>query len=206
MSDPQLLDRAAECYVKAGLPLEAARCYREAGSYLRSANLFVQLDGYREAAEDFTQAGLDDRASWVLVHLGGDPAAARARLGEGGVDPGATAEAASGSELRRRVVLARCATAEGSGTAEEEVLAVLDDVCAMFRRTEALHDRTLEEWAVRLAESAGRFDRVALLFAAAVQGSRHGAAERWSDWSQERFRCGIVLPEVAVSTRTAPED
>ncbi|WP_250291567.1 hypothetical protein [Frankia sp. CiP1_Cm_nod1] len=87
MTDHVLLERAADCYLRAGHTVEAARCYRDAGSFQRAAELSIRTGRYRDAAADYTAAGLVHVAAWLLVHNLDDPAAARASL-SADPDPG----------------------------------------------------------------------------------------------------------------------
>jgi hypothetical protein len=192
MADARLLERAAYCYERAGLPAEAARCYRESGSLRRSADLYLRQGEFRQAAQDYAESGLPEQAAWILVHQCGDPVSARALLEHDGLGehdgPGETAEA----ELRRQVVLARCSAAEGS---EEAAAAALAAVCADFGAPRRLHDKTLEGWSVELADAIGRDDLIALVYAAAVRGGRPGAATRWDAWSRRVLGTAIILPQ-----------
>ncbi len=200
MADAQLLEDAGRCYERAGQPWDAARCYRESGAYRRSADLFLKLREFREAAEDFAQAGQVEQAAWILVRHCADPAAARALLAAAPVrDHAPTSSGGEGdpSQLRRMVVLARCALAERAP--EQEVLAVLSEICDDLARPRRLHDILLENWCVELAETMGRDDQIALIFAAAVRGRRSGARERWGQWSESALSTPLILPQDEIS-------
>ncbi|MFE9448071.1 hypothetical protein [Streptomyces sp. NPDC006739] len=224
MSDAALLERAADCYLRGGLPSEAARCLREAGAYRRSAELWLGLGEFMEAAADYVSAGMTDLAVWVIVHEAGDAATARAVA----LMPwGGGAEASQGSRwdqvrlrparvlsqretsdadrsardssLRMRLALARCDIAEGRS--EREPLAALAAAMDFLASPSPVHDRIVEGWAVATAESMRRYDQVALLFAAAVRGGRGGAAQRWTDWAARVLRCEITLPDPPADDR-----
>jgi hypothetical protein len=189
--DPELLNRAASCYQRLGVLPEAARCYREAGSHRRAAELYERLGRFRDAALDYARADSPDLAAWLLVHHAGDPAGARARL--------AAVPAPSGgatATLRRRLVTARCDVAEGREP--RTALDALGAAQAELARRRAVPDPYLEPWSVGLAESLGRPDQVALLFAAAVRGERFGAEQRWRAWMREALDTELILPAPAV--------
>ncbi|MGP4045106.1 hypothetical protein [Streptomyces sp. 2A115] len=218
MSDAALLERAAGCYLRCGLPSEAARCLREAGAYRRSAELWAELGEFMEAAADYERADMTDMAVWVLVHDAGNASAARAvalaphftrnsaarkspkwteavfRMGlEFSAHQISTYDRiARESSLRMRLALARCDVAEDRS--EREPLAALAAAMAFLESRSLVHDRLVEQWAVATAESMRRYDQVALLFAAAVRGGRSGAAQRWTEWAARVLRSEITLP------------
>ena len=185
VADGQLYERAAACYYQAEQVSEAVRCYRLAGAHRRAADLNVSLGEYREAAADFERSGLPELAAWYLVHHAADHQAARKVL---------DASAVSAAPLRRSLVLARCAIAEGESPVQ--VLPVLEEVCARLADPALAFDRFTEEWAVAVAWHVQRFDQVALIFAASVRGRRAGAAERWAEWAGQALAVELTLPGV----------
>jgi hypothetical protein len=194
VADALLLERAALCYERAGLPQDAARCYRDSGAFRRSAKLFMQLGDLREAAADFARSGLIDQAAWILAHDCAEPAAARVYLAAEDVgEPDADNSMPTPAQLRRLVVTARCDLAEGAR--QDEIVATLVQICADLQRPRRSHDVVLETWCVQLAEALGRDDQVALVFAAAVRGGRSGARQRWQQWSERVFGIPVVLPD-----------
>ncbi|MGH3937568.1 MAG: hypothetical protein ACRDTG_02885 [Pseudonocardiaceae bacterium] len=201
-ADPQLLNRAAECYQRLDMSAEAARCYREAGSHRQAAKLHERLGHYSEAAADYARAGLPDLAAWLLVHHAGDSAAARKRLALGWQPPSGAAAIPAVTPLRRRLILARCDVAEGRSPATG--LAVLADACTELAKYSPLTDQNIELWAVALAEAMDRDDQVALVFAAAVRGRRPGAAQRWRTWSHQVLHTDLVLPPAEPLAADAP--
>jgi hypothetical protein len=190
VADRDLLHRAATCYRRAGYPEQAAECFRLAAMYRESAAVWESLGALGEAAADLARAGLLVRAAWLLVHRLGDPAQARELLG-GAPDGGPDRD----PEFVRRLVLARCDVADAGGTATASALAVLDDVMDELAEPDrfSLH-QDVEDHAVALAETIGRPDLVALVFAAAVRGNRPGAARRWDAWSLRELGMPVVLP------------
>jgi hypothetical protein len=189
--DPELLNRAAACYQRLGTLAEAARCYREAGSHRRAAELYERLGRFRDAALDYARADSPDLAAWLLAHHAGDPAGARAQLA---AVPARSGNAAAA--LRRRLILARCEVAEGRRP--KTALAALAAAQAELARRRAVPDSYLEPWSVWLAESMGRPDQVALVFAAAVRGQRFGAEQRWRAWMRAALHAELILPVPAV--------
>jgi hypothetical protein len=192
MPDQSLLRRAASCYQRGGQLHEAARCYRAAGSHQLAARTWESAGALTEAVADFMSAGLVERAGWLLVHRLGDPAAARdAVSAPASAQP--EAERTTVEPLLRALVLARCDAAEG--VASERSRSTLDEVMdRLGRRDRRWLDPEVEGWAVLTAESMGRPDLVALIFAAAVRGLRPGARERWADWSSRKLLVTLVLP------------
>ncbi|HUC23600.1 MAG TPA: hypothetical protein VMA73_12905 [Streptosporangiaceae bacterium] len=207
MANAGLYVRAADCYRHAGLVGEAVRCYRLAGAHRTAGDLNTSLGQYREAAVDYQNSGMPELAAWLLVHHAHDPAAARAVLTplisvhvHGTENPAAAAEAG----LRRRLVLARCAVAEGA--ALDSVLPVIEAACTELADPTIPRDRFVDEWAVALAEHAQRYDQVALVFAASMRARRPGAAQRWSQWADRVLHTNLILPVVPTAARRGGRD
>lgn len=212
MADASLLARAAACYVRAGLPLDAVRCYRAAGSYRPAADIWARLGAFPEAARDYAAAGAHEEAAWIFAHHLGDIPAARAELAAADAaaaaapaGPGTAQPAASrAADLRRRLILAWCNTAEN--VAGAETLAILTEVMRhLEHEVEPLGRISIEERAVVVAEAMNRPDLVALLFAAAVRGGRPRAAERWNAWSERALGMPLILPEPGTDPAVADD-
>lgn len=180
MTEP-LWEQAARCYESAGAPAEAARCYLEASAYRRAGDLYRQLGRYAEAAEAYAPISAVD-AAWLLAHHVGDSARARALL-------------PNPHDPLEWLVLARCDIVDGSTM--DNVL----DALEMARAAIGLQigdQQRIEAWAIQVAESARRYDQVALIFAACVLAGRQGAEGRWRDWAATHLGgAPIVLPEPA---------
>lgn len=95
--------------------------------------------------------------------------------------------------LLRRLVIARCDAADGLSHAH--ILPALAEAQSLLSRHEWPVDRRVEAWGVAVAESASRYDQVALVFAAAVRGRRIGAQARWRDWARRVLHTELTLPE-----------
>ncbi|SDT45844.1 hypothetical protein [Actinoplanes derwentensis] len=193
MADRDLLQRAATCYRRAGRLDDAARCYRGAALHREAAAVWESLGALAEAAVDLARAGRPEQAAWLLVHRLGAPGPARELMESHRPEP----ESDDGHRrgLLRSLVLARCDVADDTGAASPATLAVLDTMLAELERpVPAALEHDVEEWAVALAETVHRPDLVALLFAAALRGGRHGAAQRWNSWSVRVLGVPLVLP------------
>ena len=208
--DASLLARAADCYLRAGLPLDAARCYRDMGAYRAAAEIWEKLGALPDAARDYAAAGAHEQAAWILAHQIGDAPAARAELVEAEAEaeaagqapdqvagPSAVARKAAArktAELRLRLTRARCDVAEN--VARSETIGILGEAMEhLDHDVLSLDPLSIEQRAVAVAEAMGRPDLVALVFAAAVRGGRHQAAERWNGWSQRVLQVSLILPE-----------
>lgn len=189
MSQQEAYERAAACYHQAGYHEDAARCYQLAGAHRRAAELYELLDDYGAAAGAYVDAGMAVLGAWLLAHRAGEPA--RARTLVGGLDAG------TAPELRVRLIVARCELAEAASP--QSVRLVVMDVCAALTDREVRADQYVEEWAVALAESAGRYDLAALVYAAAVKGSRYGAEHRWKLWSRRVLGTDVILPTAPIA-------
>lgn len=210
MTEQDLLHRAATCYRRAGHLDDAARCYRGAAMHREAAAVWESLGALAEAATDLTEAGQPERAAWLLVHHLGAAEPARELLRRQPTTPapgeptGATGEQAAEHrrDLLRALILARCDVADHGGNASTSTLAALDRVMDDLQGpAPAALDNLVEDWAVELAETVQRPDLVALVFAAAVRGRRHGAARRWDAWSLRTLGVPLVLPATAEEGR-----
>ncbi|MEO3855559.1 hypothetical protein [Acrocarpospora sp. B8E8] len=183
MVDATLYRKAALCYEQARHWEDAARCYRAAGIPLRAAALHEQIGRYDEAATDYLAADEFEIAGWLRVHHLNQP------------EPAREAVEAAEDGARRALVLARCDLAEHRPF--ELVVPALDLVRADLADPISVPfpHRELELWGVVVAELAGRFDQVALIFAAAVKGGRHNAGERWTEWAKRVLATPLVIPE-----------
>jgi hypothetical protein len=178
-------EQAAVCYRRAGYDWDAARCYQLAGGHRRAAEIYESIGSYAEAAAAYRDAGLPALGAWLLAHRAGLPTEAQAMLGGLAARP-------DGAPLRHRLILARCAIAEGSQA--DVIVAVVAEVRAALEDRAVLADPVAEEWAVAVSEAAGRYDQAALVFAAAVRGGRYGAAQRWNTWSKRVLDTEVILP------------
>ena len=207
MADRDLLHHAATCYRRAGHLDDAARCYRDAAMHREAAAVWQSLGALAEAAADLADAGRPEQAAWLLVHHLAAADQARALVATPPTPPtpdtpsGPAREpahepaAARRADLLRRLVLAHCDVTDADGTASPSALAILDAVMdELPQPAPTALDHDIEDWAVALAETIHRPDLVALLFAAAVRGGWHGAAQRWNAWSLQHLGVALVLP------------
>lgn len=94
--------------------------------------------------------------------------------------------------LGQRLVLARCAVAEG--LRPDRILPALTQTQEVLADPRVLDVHKAEAWGVAIAEVIHRYDQAALIFAAAVRGRRPGAAERWRAWSARVLKVNLVVP------------
>jgi len=210
---PELYVRAAQLYEKVGLPIDAVRCYREGGARRAAADMLVGMGEYAEAVEEYRRAELPAMAAWILAHHLADPVTAKATVlpptwrGRYGLErvrnllraaspPDDVGRFEDGllPDLRGRLILARCELAEGGS--HRDVLPVLHQARAALADAAAPYDPFVEEWAVAIAECAGRFDQVAVLFAASVRGQRMGAVQRWREWARRVLGVELSIPSL----------
>ncbi len=185
MTKTEAYEQAAVCYRRAGYDWDAARCYGLAGVHRRAAEIYESIGSYAEAAAAYRDAGLPALGAWLLAHRADLPADARAMLGGLAAGP-------DGAPLRYRLILARCAIAEGSPA--DVIVPAVAEVRAALEDRAVLADPVAEEWAVAVSEAAGRYDQAALVFAAAVRSGRYGAAQRWNTWSKRVLDTEVILP------------
>lgn len=199
-----LWEQAAACYAEAGALEDAARCYQQAGHHRQAAEYYRRCGQARLAAPLYEQAGDPNEAAWLLADVVGDPAEARACLARHPVDPPADPSGWSAPVLLHMLASARCDLAEGgTRTAIPGVLDTLDDVQQALASSSPVNDLRVRDWAVEIATLLKRFDRVALIFAAAVQGRRMWAADSWQAWSRAHLGTPIVIPRLPGVTAAA---
>lgn len=212
----ELLARAASCYVRAGWTHEAIRCFERMGRHAEAARLYEQLELWPEAARAYVVAGAWSHAARCFLRAG-DPASAaeyllragddleagwilahrlhRFRRARAVVEPAAAQHPST--EAARELVLARCEAGNGeprpAARRVRKVIAQLGDLGPGPGRQRA------EEWAAAVADSLGRPDLVARLYAEADRVEMPGAVERWEAWATGALgdASGIPLKEEA---------
>lgn len=214
----RLLERAASCYEQGGLPLDAARCREQVGTPLAAARLYEQAGALEQAARCFEAAGEPARAVECHLRLGRPEEAAgcweRAgdRLAAGWVlvtaarrfqyarwllDSDAAADPGrprgDGRSLRRAVAIGLCAAlADGSPA---ELVATLERAERELREVSPAAERGHAlRWAVRAADSVGRHDLAARLFAAAYRAGDRTVLPRWREWARQALGGTAGIP------------
>jgi hypothetical protein len=199
-----LWEQAAACYAEAQAPEDAARCYQRAGHHRQAAEYYRRCGQSRLAAPLYEQAGDPNEAAWLLAGVVGDPGQARACLARHPVDVPQDPSGWSAPVLLHMLASARCDLAEGgTRTAIPGVLDTLDEVQRALASNLPVNDVRVRDWAVEIATMLKRFDQVALIFAAAVQGRRMRAVESWQAWSRDHLGMSIVVPRLPSVTAAA---
>ncbi|MEV1073921.1 hypothetical protein [Micromonospora parva] len=197
----ELLERAAESYEKAGLPLDAGRCYLAAGLMLQAArsfenggdrenaaatyrkggaagaaaSIFIDLGRPEEAVACYEAAGDLLSAGWVLAVHTKRTAQARALLTE--VTPTNPA-----GQLRRELGLALCSVRlRGDPEALVGVVERCGDALPTISPLETRAD--VRDWAVQAADLVSRHDLAASVHAAAYHARVPNAVARWRGWA-----------------------
>ncbi|WP_433824596.1 hypothetical protein ACQP2E_20860 [Actinoplanes sp. CA-015351] len=214
-----LLRRAAECFLRDGVPDEAVDCYVAAGDHLRAAELlrdlgrpldaarqYQQLRQWRaaadclyaaghvrEAVDSWVAAGDVLLAAWELVLSAAPrrpPAAARDRARQLAAS---VTERSAGVRQRRRLVLSLC---EPDSTAARRATAVvLTEAPAWIADLPQGDWAELERWAVRAATFIERPDLAAGVFAASYRAGGAGVLPRWRQWTVSALGDATGVPE-----------
>ncbi|WP_433830888.1 hypothetical protein ACQP2E_12050 [Actinoplanes sp. CA-015351] len=197
----ELLERAAESYAKAGLPLDAGRCYAEAGLVLKAAQSFENAGDREAAADAYRRCGAADAAASILIELGrpDDAVTCHEQVGDllsaGWVlalHTGRTAQAqvlltdaapaTDAGRLRRELGLALCAV-RLRGDAGALAAVVQRCAVALPAITPDQMRADLRDWTVQAADQAGRHDLAAQIFAAAYHARTPNTVARWRGWA-----------------------
>lgn len=209
----ELLERAAESYDQAGLPLDAGRCYLAAGLVLKAAQSFENGGDRETAAAAYRQGGAADAAASIFIELGRLDEAVACHEGVGdllsagwvlALHTGRTAQArtlladaAAGTtahELRKALGLALC-TARLHGDPAELVRVVerCEAELGSLSPVEARSD--VRDWAVQAADHVGRYDLSARIHAGAYRARVPKAVVRWRSWAAAMLGDTFGVPD-----------
>ncbi|MFG1722653.1 hypothetical protein ACGFII_28905 [Micromonospora chalcea] len=209
----ELLERAAESYEKAGLPLDAGRCYFSAGLMLKAAQSFENGGDRETAALAYRRGGAAGAAASIYIEMGrpedavacyeaaGDmlsagwmlavhtkrTAQARALLTE-------VVPASPAGELRRELGLALCAVRlHGDPGALVRVVERCGRALPTISPLETRAD--VRDWAVQAADLVRRHDLAAGVHAAAYHARVPNAVARWRAWAAAALGDTFGIPD-----------
>ncbi|MGK7875977.1 MAG: sulfatase-modifying factor protein, partial [Xenococcaceae cyanobacterium] len=210
LTSSQYLEKAAQCYIKAGWLDEAGRVLESLGKYSQAAQCYSEQENWEKAAECYRKEPDWSKAAQCYLkanqpdaavecwHQGGEPLKAAwiradslkqryqplAILAE--LTPKTDTEA-----LEIELITARCqASPRKNSQAAGSLRKLLD-----FQLS--IGDKHLYEWGLRIAQVIKRPDLRALIYARAVRAKIPNAIEEWEKWAIEKLgdATGIPLPE-----------
>ncbi len=208
-----LLRRAADCYERAELHIDAGRCYQDAGHLVSAGRAYVNAGDLARAADCYRAGNEPTAAAHLYAELGRPVDAARCwesvgdRLSAGWVLATQTREihraarllneavaTDPGRRLRRDLGIGVCRTKgdRRSELLERALLACERELATVPRDADR---RDVEEWAVIAASLLGRVDLAARVFAASHRCGTRGAALRWRRWSATELGGTFGVPE-----------
>ena len=213
----QLLQKAAQCYVKAGWLSEACRVWKQIGDYQQAAQTYEQQEQWSEAAECYRQAQNWSKAANCYLKEGEAEKAAECWLAGGETLKAAwlwvsqlkqvyrAKEALSNFEAEtetqrreRELIEAHCEASRGKKR---------ESAKRLREQLEPLLDNPqphLYEWALTIAEVIKRPDLCALIHGTAVRAKLPNASSQWESWAIEKLGdcTGIPTEESAGNLKT----
>ncbi|MGK7874142.1 MAG: SUMF1/EgtB/PvdO family nonheme iron enzyme [Xenococcaceae cyanobacterium] len=204
----ELLEKAAQCYIKAGWLDEAGRVWARLGKYSQAAHCYEQQETWSKAAQFYEkEQDLSKAAQCYLKadqpdaavecwHQGGEPLRAawiRADSLKQRYQPLAIlAELTPKTEteaLEIELITARCQASPRNNSQAAKSLRKLLDFQA------GIGDKHLYEWGLRIAQVIKRPDLRALIYAAAVRAKIPNAIEEWEKWAIEKLGDATGIPD-----------
>lgn len=199
-----LLQRAAQCYARAGWTPEAGRAFERMGDHARAASCHEQMGHWDEAARAYSRAsewesaarcwlrgdrpedaaeclhkaGQTIEAAWLLADRAGRFGQASDLVGEGLPDEPL-------DRVAVELIRARCDA--GQRPHHARGARRLRDVIAQLAGLTDSRRARLFERAFAVAEALGRPDLAALLHATAVSSRLPGATAHWDRWAEDRL-------------------
>lgn len=221
MSDRrELYQRAAECYVGAGLLDDACRCHEAAGDFITAGRLHERLERQGRAARSYELGRAWHDAARCWLDAGRPIDAARClEQGEALLEAAwifaerahrydrARALAARvrpegpGEQAAQALVLARCAA--GKGDRRHGALLLSQQLQAIAARTAGIDGagndgERLFDRALTVAGHLGRPDLISALFTAAHRaGGSPELLRRWEAWSMTQLGAATGIPETS---------
>ena len=204
----KFLEKAAQCYIKAGWFDEAGRVWESLEKYSQAAQCYEQQENWSKAASCYEKESYWSKAVQCYLkasqpdaavecwHQGGEPLKAawiRADFLKQRYQPLAIlAELTPKTDteaLEIELITARCqASPRNNSQAANSLRKLLD-----FQVS--IGDRHLYEWGLRIAQVVKRPDLSALIYARAVRAKIPNAIEEWEKWAIEKLGDATGIPQ-----------
>ncbi|NEO80540.1 SUMF1/EgtB/PvdO family nonheme iron enzyme [Moorena sp. SIO4G3] len=213
----EMLQKAAQCYVKAGWLADASRVWEEIGEYREAAAIYEQQEKWEKAAQCYVQvqdwskaarcyqnnsqaqpaakcwlqAGEPLKAAWVGADQLKQIYQSYAILEE--VEAKSTIE-----KLEKELITARC---EVNQRKKASAASRVRKLVNSLKNPQPKH---LYEWAIRVAEVLNRPDLSTLIYSAAVKARIPNAIAEWEKWAMGTLgeATGIPQPEEEEELKT----
>ncbi len=204
----QLLQKAAQCYVKAGWLTEACRVWVQIGDYQQAAQSYEQQENWAEAAQCYRQAQNWNKAANCYLKEGEAEIAAECLLSGGETLKAAwiwisqlkqmyrTREALSNfeaeterEEIEIELITAHCEAS--TGKKRESAKRLREQLEPLLNNPQP----DLYEWAITIAEVLKRPDLIALIHATAVRAKLPNAVEQWETWALDKLGDATGIPK-----------
>jgi tetratricopeptide (TPR) repeat protein len=208
----ELLDRAANCYARAGLLddacrvlhllgndrhaalyyeqlarwQEAADCYVRGGDWPHAAECYLRCDQTEEAAKCLLKAGQILEAAWLFADRVRKFGRAKRLLSE--FHPQSDSD-----KLALELIRARCDASNGAPERAVKRLRIV--LAGMHHPTRTLDSKRIYDWAVIIAETLRRPDLIASIHAKAAGLNLPEAYERWEIWAEKTLGDATGVPQ-----------
>ena len=195
----ELLQKAAQCYVKAGWLEDACRVWEQLGEYQKAGQIYEEQENWEKAAQCYEQeknwasaarcylmcdqaetavncwleAGERLQAAWICADKLKQVYQVKAELSN--FVPQTEIEV-----LEIELITARCYAS--SGKKRESALIIREQLNQLLKLLSPSH-RYLYNWALRIAEVISRPDLSALIYATAYRAKLPEVCKEWEVWA-----------------------
>ena len=203
----ELLQKAAQCYVKAGWLTEACRVWKQIGDYQQAAQTYEQQSDWAEAASCYRQAQNWTKAAFCYLKDGEKEIAAECWLAAGETLKAAWIWVSQLKQVyRTKEVLSNFVAQTETQALEIELITAHCEANTGKKRESAIRLRALLEplldnpqphlyqWALTIAERIKRPDLAALIHATAVRGNLPNAVAQWETWAIAKLGDATGIP------------
>ncbi|AFZ01316.1 formylglycine-generating enzyme family protein [Calothrix sp. PCC 6303] len=207
----QLLQKAAQCYMKAGWFADACRVWEQLGEYHQAAQIYEQQENWQKAAQCYEQAQNWAKAAECYL-IGDEPeAAANSWLQAGETLQAAWIWADSLQQVYRtkgelsnfiaqteiqaleiELITARCHASSGK---KRESALILREQLNQILKLVTPSQRHLYTWGLRIAEVIRRPDLTALMYATGYRAKLPNVCKEWEIWALATMGDATGIPK-----------
>ncbi|MEM7578404.1 MAG: SUMF1/EgtB/PvdO family nonheme iron enzyme [Cyanobacteria bacterium P01_A01_bin.80] len=211
----QLLQKAAECYEKAGWLADACRVWEQLGEYQQAAKLHEEQDNWEKAAQCYQQAKNWSNAARCYLECSQPETAANCWLQAGETLQAAWIWADSLKQvyciknelksfipqnetqiLELELITARC---HANNKKPRESALILRQQLEQLLKLLTPSRRHLYNWSLRIAKVITRQDLSALIYATAYRAKLPNVCKEWEIWALETLGDATGVPQEEVA-------
>ncbi|AFZ01320.1 formylglycine-generating enzyme family protein [Calothrix sp. PCC 6303] len=207
----QLLQKAAQCYMKAGWFADACRVWEQLGDYQQAAQCYEQQENWQKAAQCYEQAQNWAKAAHCYLMCEDGEAAANSWLQAGETLQAAWIWADSLQQVYRtkgelinfipqteiqaleiELITARCHASSGK---KRESALILREQLNQILKLVTPSNRHLYTWGLRIAEVIRRPDLTALMYATGYRAKLPNVCKEWEIWALATMGDATGIPK-----------